>query len=415
MSSQASSVLPPELIEAIIDEVGQLHDRDTLKACSLVSPSFVFQSQKYLFRSIDLDRQLPRKKYYQRFHRLIGTKPHLGAHVRELRLGDDTEDDFGGDTGGPWIMTAKTLPHTFQLLPRLESFSLTFNSEMTSWKMLPADTRSAIGRLFRLPTLQSVSLEFITSFPPQLLISLGRLRTLSLSCVEVDTSAPLADDISYLQSRWEMNLQSLFLRGTSPPTISAISQALGSSTPPTLRRLAITPTFENGFCDAVSDLLKQSGANIASFEWLPSIHFSSSAGSIDLNALPHLRALRFAVSFRKTHASGFFPEVLRLLGQVSHQPNLVETVILDCHCVRVLDGQKLKSEWRPLDKVLSKPGFAALKEIRIRLSTSTSSAMERHKFTLAFQDLLPTLQTRGTLIAVTTVDEIPDAACATSF
>lgn len=114
--SMTQSTLPQELIEGIIDELGLDNEVETLKHCSLVSHAFIFQSQKYLFRAIDLDRRLPRKKYYQRFHRLIGTRPHLGAHVRELRLGDNGEDDFDG-TGADvsWITSTKTLPHTLQL------------------------------------------------------------------------------------------------------------------------------------------------------------------------------------------------------------------------------------------------------------------------------------------------------------
>ncbi|KAF9474351.1 hypothetical protein BDN70DRAFT_908536 [Pholiota conissans] len=398
------STLPQELIESIIDELGHEDDTEALKQCSLVSRAFVYQSQRYLFRAIDLDRRLPRKKYYQRFHRLIGTRPHIGEHVRELRLGDNGEDDFDGSDVS-WISSTKTLPHSLQLLPRLESFSLTFNSELTPWKSLPADLRSSIGRLFRLPTLHTVALEFITAFPPQLLMSLGQMRTLSLSCVEVDPMAPLPADTEYMQSRWGMALENLFLRGTSPATISVIASALGSATSPTLRRLTVTPTFESGFSDAIGELIKQSGENLKTFEWLPSIHFASSAGPIYLASLPHLRSLRFAVSFRRTHANGPFPEVLRLLGQLSHEPNSIESIIIDCHCVRV--GDKIATEWRPLDKVLSKPAFDALKQIRVRLSTSTTSAMERHKFTLAFQDLLPMLQSKGTEISVMTLADIP--------
>ncbi|KAF8179627.1 hypothetical protein BJ912DRAFT_640162 [Pholiota molesta] len=405
--SMTQSTLPQELIEGIIDELGQDNEVETLKRCSLVSHAFVFQSQKYLFRAIDLDRRLPRKKYYQRFHRLIGTRPHLGTHVRELRLGDNGEDDFDG-TGADvsWITNTKTLPHTLQLLPRLESFSLSFNSELTSWKSLPADLRSSIGRLFRLPTLHSVSLEFVTAFPPQLLMSLGQMRTLSLSCVEVDPTAPLPIDTEYMKSRWGMHLQNLFLRGTSPVTISVIAKALGSATWPTLRRLAVTPTFESGFSESIGELIKHSGENLKTFEWLPSIHFASSAGPIHIASLPQLRHLRFAVSFRRSHANGPFPEVLRLLGQLSHAPNAIESIIVDCHCVRV-GQEKIAAEWRPVDRVLSKPAFGGLRQLRVRLSTSTTSAMERHNFTIAFQDLLPMLQSKGAVISVTTLADIP--------
>lgn len=299
--------LPIELIEAIIDE---LDDETTLRACALVSRTFVYRSQSHLFRTIDLDcnRRGTRKRYHDRFHRLLRAKPHLGMYVRVLRLGDDSEDDFdgrrgddygegggffgGNGTNGGWILRSKTLPQTLQMLPRLEGFSLSFNSEMINWKAIQPETRAAIGRLFRLPTLQAVSLEFISDFPVQLLLSLIRLRYLGLSCVEVgsDTASSTAitgaQNIGNIlqqvasQGRWESRLESLYLRGTSSLTNQAVSQSLALSTPATLRKLSVTPTFEEGFCDTISELINTTGSNITDFEWLPSIHFCESSQSV---------------------------------------------------------------------------------------------------------------------------------------
>ena len=253
--------LPQELIVVIIDQVD---DQKTLKACSLVASSFVYLSQRLLFHTIDLDAPIltPRKKAYTRFLRLLTLNPHLGTFVRSLRLGDDS-DDFGFSRS--WIIHAKNLPQLFQLLPRLETFSLTFNSDEMNWKSIPADIHSAFGRLFCLPTLQAVSLEFIRGFPSQLFFSLTRLKQLSLSCVEVDST-----DIHSHSTVSE--LHGLHLRGTPPLTIAAISRCLPESSP-TLRRLAITPTLEPGFCTAISELMTALGSNITHFEWLPSIHF----------------------------------------------------------------------------------------------------------------------------------------------
>ncbi|KDR71219.1 hypothetical protein GALMADRAFT_229613 [Galerina marginata CBS 339.88] len=410
-----SPILPPELVEAIIDEVGLLNDTKTLRACALVASTFVFHSQSHLFRSIDLDRHVPRRKYYDRFHRLLVGKPHLGTYVRHLRLGDDSEDDdevgWGRSRGrgaGSWITNAMTLPQTLLLLPRLEGFALTFNSEMTHWKSIREETHTAFDHLFRLPSLQFVSLEFISDFPPLLLLSLvGRLRCLGLSCVEIDASADAAAMLaSYISSanqiQWESHLHSLFLRGTSPPTIQAISQALAKVSPPSLQQISITPTFEHGFCDAISDLMKSSGSNVTSFEWLPSIHFCSSVGPINLAAAPRLRSLRFIVSFRQTHAHGPFPEVLRLLSQASMHLNHVETVVIDCHCIRPVEDKARRAEWHPLDKMLSRRGFGRLRDVKIVLSTSTSAVGERQKLVSSFQDLLPGVERKGGLISVHT-------------
>lgn len=271
--AMAQCILPAELIGSIIDEVGRKNDITTLKQCALVSQEFVYQAQKFLFHTIDLDRRLPRKKYYQRFQRLLSARPQLGEYVRELKIGDGGEEDLGGGNGDEsWISNTKTLPETLRLLPRLEIFSLSFNSDLTAWKTLPLPLRNAIAYIFRLESLQSVALEFITAFPPQLLMGLGRIRNLSLSCVEVDSQAPLITDKEHM-AQWKMRLQSLFLRGTSPATIQVLKTALSAASAPPLRRLTLTPTFENGFAEAAGELILQSGTDLARFEWLPSIHF----------------------------------------------------------------------------------------------------------------------------------------------
>lgn len=256
--------LPQELIDAII---AQVDDRKTLRACSLVASSSVFPSQSLLFHTIDLDtpRVLSRKKAYARLLHVLTLNPHLGTHVRSLRLGDDS-DCFSASRSfsRSWIAQAKNLPQLFQFLPQLEVFSLTFNSDEMNWKSIPAETRSAFARLFRLPTLQAVSLELICGFPTQLLCGLMRLKQLSLSCVDVD--------VNDIHSHSVSELRGLHLRGTPPPTIAAISRCLLKSSP-TLRRLAITPTLEPGFCVAIHQLMIAVGSNITHFEWLPSIHF----------------------------------------------------------------------------------------------------------------------------------------------
>ena len=265
--------LPQELIVVIINQVD---DQKTLKACSLVASSFVYLSQTLLFHTIDLDIPIrtPRKKAYTRFLRLLTLHPHLGTYVRSLRLGDDSEDLRFSRS---WIVHAKSLPQLFRLLPRLESFSLTFNSDEMNWKSIPADISSAFGRLFCLPTLQAVSLEFICGFPPQLLFGLTRLKQLSLSYVEVDSS-----DIHSHSAISE--LRGLHLRGTPPSTIAAISRCFPESSP-TLHRLAITPTLEPGFCSAINELMITLGSNITHFEWLPSIHFCTFAVLLLIHSL----------------------------------------------------------------------------------------------------------------------------------
>ncbi|KJA20397.1 hypothetical protein HYPSUDRAFT_68580 [Hypholoma sublateritium FD-334 SS-4] len=135
MAVIAPPTLPSELIEAIIEQVGAKDDITTLKQCALVSKDFVHDAQKVLFRTIDLDRRLPRKKYYipalpPPAQRQATTHRRLRARAAPRRR---RREDCGTDES--WITTTAgttTGPATRQLRPRVGAFSLSFNAQLTS-------------------------------------------------------------------------------------------------------------------------------------------------------------------------------------------------------------------------------------------------------------------------------------------
>ncbi|KAF8162560.1 hypothetical protein B0H34DRAFT_691774 [Crassisporium funariophilum] len=418
------SCLPAELVEHIVYEVGHLPSTNpegertrisTLKSCALVSFAFLFPSQRLLFHTIDLDsfwRHLTRKKCSLRFHRLLSSSPHVGTYVRELRLGDDVEDDYSANAGTnrSWLPQATHIPSMLQMMPNLTAFSLTFNGDVIQWKSLSAEIRSALGRLFRLPTLQAVTLEFITGFPPQLLYSLARLKCLGLSCVDVDTSTPFkCEDQTHLRSHSKSQLEALYLRGTLQPTILALTAALSSASPVSLRKLLVTPTVEPGFCTEIAQLLLTIGSGISHFGWLPSIHFSPSSDPINISSttLPHLHTLRFTVSFRQMRSRGGpFHKIHGLLGQLlsdtdATATNNIKSITFDVNFLQVASDEKsIRSTWRPIEILLEHPGFARLQEIKIRLPTSTNGVQARGMFGLAFEYFFVGLRGRGVKVTM---------------
>lgn len=286
-------ILPAELIEAIVDELGALQDTATLKTCTLVSHTFLFPAQKYLFHSINLDRpHTSRKKTVQRFHKLLFSRPHLGNHVRALYLGDDTADEFGyedDDIGSHtvssselWVPLKKggkpkslqLIPQILDRVPRLAALSVSFNPNMLRWGDIPQQTLEALYGVLGRESLREVALAFVPSCPPELLWMLARLKVVNLSCVELDPHHAGAI-ASEPPETAEVNIETLILRATPPSTITALTRILAAaprgSSP--LKSLAVTPTFEPGFCEAVAELLTRAGENIVNFEWLPSIHF----------------------------------------------------------------------------------------------------------------------------------------------
>jgi hypothetical protein len=121
-------------------------------------------------------------------------------------------------------------------------------------------------------SVKEVELEFAFAFPVALLMSLTRLKYLALSNVDLETS----DDPCLGgkdESNCEVALEGLYLRGVSPGVIKTLTKTLSSADPTTLRKLALTPTFEEGFAETVAELIVACGSHLTSFAWLPSIHF----------------------------------------------------------------------------------------------------------------------------------------------
>ena len=94
--------------------------------------------------------------------------------------------------------------------------------------------------------------------------------------------------------------------------------------------------------------------------------------------------------------------MLHLLDQVSTgTDNKIEIIELECNFMRWFDVKVLKSQWRPLEKVLDKVGFKnSLKEVRVKLSNNTNGTSDRYKAAIGFMDLFPTLRERGVIILV---------------
>jgi hypothetical protein len=121
-------------------------------------------------------------------------------------------------------------------------------------------------------SMKEVELEFMPDLPRVLLVSFCRLRYLALSNVDLDVESTvdgiLNSDVS------GVGLEGVYLRGTSLRVIRALTKILSDSVEaPTLRKLALTPAFEEGFSEAVAELIMSCGWRLTSFAWLPSIHF----------------------------------------------------------------------------------------------------------------------------------------------
>jgi len=288
--------IPIELIDAIIDQVALIPFTNyltlisspnykpgsptgtrtsTLSSCALVSRALVSRCQKYIFDAIDLDRTkprgMPRAMYYRGLQNRLRSNPHLGTYVKHFRFADGPEEG--------WIAYPETpISETLSFFPHLYSFALKFNSRGAIWDDLPDDTRAAFERVFRTESVKEVELESFSEFPVPLLMSLTRLKYLALSNVYMDvdvvTDVEVGDARSGGEPPCEVALEGLYLRGVSPGVIQTLTKTLSSADGPrTLRKLALTPMFDEGFDEAVVELIAACGSHLTSFAWLPIIYF----------------------------------------------------------------------------------------------------------------------------------------------
>jgi len=291
--------------------------------------------------------------------------------VRHLRPVDNCEDDFAnGISASRHLRTP--ISRTLGFLPNFRSVGLSFDSTGANWDGMPDDIWAAFCRAFRMESVKEVELEFAFGFPVTLSVSLARLKYLALSNADLDT-----DEETHSKSPCEVALEGLYLRGVSSGVIKILTKTLSSTdAPPTLRKLALMPTFEEGFAEAVAELITACGSHLKSFAWLPPIHFRESSitiharpttdtyflqpatsfGPINISTPHHLRCFHFIIIFRNLSSrKKSFAQTLFLLFQLSNGPNALEKITLECHCITKTDTSEksLGKLWRPLDTALS--------------------------------------------------------------
>ncbi|KIM49912.1 hypothetical protein M413DRAFT_6732 [Hebeloma cylindrosporum] len=356
--------LPSELIDVILDQVALL-DPTALYSCALASRTFVYPSQKHIFHTIDLKSR---------------------------------DEDFAH--GYSWMTHPRTpISRTLGFLPNLRSFALSFNYARVNWSAVPEETQAALRRVFAMESVREVELAFVFGLPMALLMSLAKLKHLALSNVGMDTN----DDSESASSD---TLEGLYLNELSPATIKTLAKALSApGTPPTLRKLALTPTFEEGSIEAFAELILACGSHLTSFAWLPSINSPFYINLINISPLHHLRSLHFLVSFRDLVSFTPFAPTLALLLQISNRPNAIERITIECHCIfeKGDEGQTpFATVWWPLDALLSASTsnnedaiFGNLKEVEIILSENTIPPDVIDYFVKTKGELLPNVEARG--------------------
>lgn len=168
-------VLPPELIDAIID---CLHDDEvSLKACSTIARDFRVTSQKHLFARVVLPPAPSSKNGKvtptQKLKGLLTSSPHIQHLVRDMDLP-------GGGYGVSWVSDDfSQLASILSSMSRLRK--LAWGGRQASWSSLPHPLQTSLEGVFRSSFLVHLELSNFPDIPFTALALCSSLRHLTLS------------------------------------------------------------------------------------------------------------------------------------------------------------------------------------------------------------------------------------------
>jgi hypothetical protein len=187
------SILPLELIELVIDQLGfqivsnlgsHPTGRQTLQNCALASRSFRSRATHWLFFRASLEGKKGDETWMQKrldiFLQILVANPFIGGSIRELLI-ITAPDDFK-----IWLQDNATLISVLGKLSQVQRFYLRHRHKAISWETLPPKTATALESIIQIPSLRKLELHAIHDFPWSMLNGCGKLKDLSL--VRVRTS-----------------------------------------------------------------------------------------------------------------------------------------------------------------------------------------------------------------------------------
>ena len=167
-----SSVLPFDIINLIIDIVGENEDTNLLKELALVSHSFLQSCSKHLFATVELHDAVPMchvASSKKGFVKLLKSRPDVVRYIRKLTYQVGYNNHFQSRQFSPTYVNddrllATILPNFLRTISHLNCLKITA-SKLMDWNRLDTSLTSALLHLLHLPTINNIDLSFIENFP----------------------------------------------------------------------------------------------------------------------------------------------------------------------------------------------------------------------------------------------------------
>ena len=239
ISIPSESILPQELIDIVIDELGSDIASDfenhsiefqTLQNCALVCRSFRSHATRWVFVRINFHGKWNDETWIHKrvegFLKILIANPSIGGSVRELFIQTSQNDiDF-------WLQDNASLVSILGRLPQIQRFSLVYGLKPISWETLPSKTATALRSTIQSPSIKFLELRDIHEFPWFILAGCRAIKDLEIFRVHASrrhfivpahpassTIAPMLESV-YIIGAYSM-AESLF---SNPITAQMFSQ-----------------------------------------------------------------------------------------------------------------------------------------------------------------------------------------------
>jgi hypothetical protein len=174
-----SPILPFDILELIIDIVGENKDINLLKELALVCHSFLHICSKHLFATVELHDADPIRyvaSSKKGFIKLLKRRPDVVKYIRKLSYKVNSHGLVSHLKSG---LDDHLLSPILLTIPRLNCLKI--NCSNSNWNSLNSSLTSAFVHLMHLPTVNHIDLSYIHNFSLSSLTSSVNLLRLDIS------------------------------------------------------------------------------------------------------------------------------------------------------------------------------------------------------------------------------------------
>ncbi|GLB33139.1 hypothetical protein LshimejAT787_0100240 [Lyophyllum shimeji] len=360
---------PPEIINRIVEYLGDHRNRKTLETCSLVSSSFREPAQRQLFKHLNIVWRKPKRLIVHRlakvFKRRASEKAVYGYGSKPLASFDERLRSYVEAI----VILIPSFPVGFstyhKLLPRVQRVTLTTDgARPVRLASMLSTPRNDIQEILERPTLEVLNVQDMEAVPVTVLRSCAHLKTLGLWASTICCADP-------------------------SPSESEAGQAVsrrsgGGLTTLRLHEMSINRSLMSAFRDPSSPLCISSLQNLRYHVWNEETAFdckallqisSSSLEELELIIaydiscvidLTHLQNLQ-AIKLHTLHVEGLL-YASRILESALHNDTLTQfTVTIESRLCISHEGVE-RAAWRRLDEVLARKAVRTLPEFRLKIA-----------------------------------------------